>query len=191
MNIVHVASEMFPYIKTGGLADVVGTLAPTLARRGHQVSVFLPGYQAVVEHPNLGASLRRTQRLRIEMGDTFMSGDVRESSPEPNLKIYLICREEFFDRKLPYTNGERDYEDNHHRFIFFCKGVIEVMRRLDLDADVVHGHDWPAGLMPLLLRVEGRASEDQSGGAHGAHDSQHRLPRPFPPAVVLSHEFAG
>ena len=154
MNIVHVASEMFPYIKTGGLADVVGTLAPTLARRGHQVSVFLPGYRAVVEHPNLGASLRRTQRLRIEMGDTFMSGDVRESSPEPNLKIYLICREEFFDRKLPYTNGERDYEDNHHRFIFFCKGVIEVMRRLDFDADVVHGHDWPAGLMPLLLRVE-------------------------------------
>lgn len=154
MNIVHVASEMFPYIKTGGLADVVGALAPTLARRGHQVSVFLPGYRAVVEHPDLGSSLRRTQRLRIEMGDMFMTGDVREFSPEPNLKIYLICREEFFDRKLPYTNGERDYEDNHHRFIFFCKGVIEVMRRLDLDADVVHGHDWPAGLMPLLLRVE-------------------------------------
>ena len=83
-----------------------------------------------------------------------MTGDVREFSPEPNLKIYLICREEFFDRKLPYTNGERDYEDNHHRFIFFCKGVIEVMRRLELEADVVHGHDWPAGLMPLLLRVE-------------------------------------
>lgn len=154
MNIVHVASEMFPYIKTGGLADVVGALARTLARRGHQVSVFLPGYREVVEHSDLAPELVRTQRLRIEMGDMFMTGDVREVAPEPNLKIYLICREEFFDRKLPYTNGERDYEDNHHRFIFFCKGVIEAMRRLDLDADVVHGHDWPAGLMPLLLRVE-------------------------------------
>lgn len=161
MKIVHVASEMFPYIKTGGLADVVGSLSRTLARRGHQVTVFLPGYRAVIEHPELGSTLRRTQRLRIEMGDTFMTGDVREFSPEPNLKIYLICREEFFDRKRPYGNGERDYEDNHHRFIFFCKSILEVMRRTDLNADVVHGHDWQAGLLPLMLRVE-----EARGGRH-------------------------
>lgn len=154
MNIVHVASEMFPYIKTGGLADVVGALARELARRNHQVTVFLPGYREVLEHADLGQQIRRTQRLRIEMGDMFMTGDVREFSPEKNLRVFLICREEFFDRKLPYGNGERDYEDNHHRFIFFCKGVIEVMRRHELDADVVHTHDWPAGLLPILLRVE-------------------------------------
>jgi starch synthase len=154
MNIVHVASEMFPYIKTGGLADVVGALARELARRGHEVTVFLPGYREVLEHADLGHQIRRTQRLRIEMGDMFMTGDVRTFSPEKNLRVYLICREEFFDRRLPYGNGERDYEDNHHRYIFFCKGVIEVMRRNDLDADVVHSHDWPAGLLPLLLRVE-------------------------------------
>lgn len=154
MNIVHVASEMFPYIKTGGLADVVGALARELARRGHQVSVFLPGYREVLEHADLGQQIRRTQRLRIEMGDMFMTGDVREFSPEANLHVHLICREEFFDRRLPYGNGERDYEDNHHRFIFFCKGVLEVMRRREIDADVVHTHDWPTGLLPLLLRVE-------------------------------------
>ena len=158
MNIVHVASEMFPYIKTGGLADVVGALARELARRGHQVTVFLPGYRAVLEHAELGQQIRRTQRLRIEMGDMFMTGDVREFSPEKNLRVFLICREEFFDRKLPYGTGERDYEDNHHRFIFFCKGVIETMRRHDLDADVVHSHDWPAGLLPALLRVEEQRS---------------------------------
>jgi len=154
MNVVHVASEMFPYIKTGGLADVVGALCRELARRGHQVAVFLPGYREVLEYPDLGTQIRRTQRLRIEMGDIFMTGDVRVFSPEKNLQVFLICREEFFDRRCPYGNGERDYEDNHHRFIFFCKGVIEVMRRHELDADVVHTHDWPAGLLPLLLRVE-------------------------------------
>ena len=75
MKIVHVASELFPYIKTGGLADAVGALSSTLADMGHEVSVFVPGYRAVVDHP-LAAAAKRTLRLRIEMGDTFMSGEV-------------------------------------------------------------------------------------------------------------------
>lgn len=154
MNIVHVASEMFPYIKTGGLADVVGALARELARRDHAVTVFMPGYREVLEHPDLAGRLKRRQRLRIEMGDMFMTGDVREFNPEPNLRIFLICREEFFDRRLPYGNGERDYEDNHHRFIFFCKAVVDVIRRNDLIVDVLHTHDWPTGLLPLLVRVD-------------------------------------
>ncbi len=151
MKIVQVASELFPYVKTGGLADAVGALAATLAARGHEVAIFLPGYRAAVDHP-LAAGAKRTLGLRIEMGDAFITGDVRSFSPAPNLTIYLVCREEFFDRRAPYGTPERDYEDNHHRFIFFCKGVVEAMRFLELRADVIHGHDWQCGLLPLLLR---------------------------------------
>ncbi len=151
MKIVHVASEAFPYIKTGGLADAVGALGGALADAGHEVSVFLPGYRAAVEHPLAGAAERRLQ-LRVEMGDVFMSGDVRAFSPRKNLTVYFVCREEFFDRRHPYGTPERDYEDNHHRFIFFCKGVVETLRLADLRADIVHAHDWQAALLPLLLR---------------------------------------
>lgn len=151
MKLVQVASELFPYIKTGGLADAVAALAGTLAERGHQVAVFLPGYRAAVDHP-LAAGARRTLGLRIEMGDVFMTGEVRSFSPATNLTVHLVCREEFFDRRNPYGTPERDYEDNHHRFIFFCKGVVEAMRFLELRADVIHGHDWQCGLLPLLLR---------------------------------------
>jgi len=151
MKIVQAASELFPYIKTGGLADAVGALAGTMAERGHEVAVFLPGYRAVVDHP-LASGAKRTLGLRIEMGDTFMTGEVRSFSPAKNLTVHLVCREEFFDRRNPYGTPERDYEDNHHRFIFFCKGVVETMRFLELSADVVHGHDWQCGLLPLLLR---------------------------------------
>ncbi|HSI10024.1 MAG TPA: glycogen synthase GlgA [Rariglobus sp.] len=151
MKIVQAASELFPYIKTGGLADAVGALSTTMAGRGHEVAVFLPGYRAVVDHP-LASAAKRTLGLRIEMGDTFMTGEVRSFSPAPNLTVHLVCREEFFDRRSPYGTPERDYEDNHHRFIFFCKGVVETMRFLELSADVVHGHDWQCGLLPLLLR---------------------------------------
>ena len=151
MKIVHVASEMFPYLKTGGLADVVGALSCALADKGHEVSVFLPGYRSALEHGEVVGAVRR-MRLKIEMANDFLSGDVRFFSPRPNLKVYLICREEFFDRRNPYGNGERDYEDNAERFIFFCKAVVEMIRLGDLQPDIVHCHDWQAALLPIWLR---------------------------------------
>ena len=151
MKIVHVASELFPYMKTGGLADAVAALGSALADNGHEVSMFLPGYRATLEHKD-AAGAERKLRFKVELGNDFLAGDVRVFSPRKNLSVYLICREEFFDRRAPYGNGERDYEDNADRFIFFCKGVVEMIRLGDLQADVVHCHDWQAALVPVLLR---------------------------------------
>ncbi len=151
MKIVHAASELYPYMKTGGLADAVGALTGTFADRGHEVSVFIPGYRDALAHPAAAAAERRF-RIKVEMGNQYLSGDVLSFSPKKNLTVYFVCREEFFDRRLPYGNGERDYEDNADRFTFFCKAVVETMRIADLGADILHGHDWQAGLLPLLLR---------------------------------------
>lgn len=151
MKIVHAASEFYPYMKTGGLADAVASLTGALADRGHELAVFIPGYRNVLEHPDASEAVT-VLRPKIEMGDVFMSGEVKTFSPREGLTIYLICRDEFFDRRNAYGTGERDYEDNHHRFIFFCKGVVETMRLLRMNADVVHCHDWQTGLLPLLVR---------------------------------------
>src|SRR3954465_14389155 len=151
MKIVHAASELFPYMKTGGLADAVAALGGALADNGHEVSVFIPGYRAALEHKDAAGAPRKL-RLKVEMADDFFSGDVRVFSPRKNLKVHLICREEFFDRRSPYGNGERDFEDNADRFIFFCKGVVETLRLGDVQADVVHSHDWQGALLPLLIR---------------------------------------
>lgn len=155
MKIVHAASEVFPYVKTGGLADAVSALARTLADRGHDVSVFLPGYRRAMEHPEAQGA-QRCLRLKIEMGDRFASCDVMRFSPRPNLTIYLINREEFFDRRGIYGNGERDYEDNDNRYLYFSKAVVETLRLLEFRADIVHAHDWPTGLLPILLRYSER-----------------------------------
>jgi starch synthase len=151
MKIVHAASELFPYVKTGGLADAVGSLCSTLADRGHEVAVFVPGYRALLEN-KLAAGAERLLKLKVEMGDDFISGEVRMFSPKPNLKVYIVCREEYFDRKGIYGNGERDFEDNHLRYIFFCKGVVETLQLENLRADIVHAHDWQLALLPVLLR---------------------------------------
>jgi len=162
MKIVHVTSELFPYIKTGGLADAVAALGAALAAKGHEVAVFLPGYRVVREHPD-AAKAERRHDLKIELGEEFLSGEVRCFSPKPGLTVYLVCRDEFFDRRFPYGTAERgDYEDNAQRFIFFAKAVVETLRLEAREgagkrcADVVHAHDWQAALVPLLLRVSER-----------------------------------
>jgi starch synthase len=148
---------MYPYVKTGGLADAVGSLASTLADRGHDVAVFVPGYRTALEHKDMSRTGQRLG-LRVEMGDRICAGEVRMLPVKKGLTVYFIGRDEFFDRRFPYGNGERDYEDNDARFIFFCKAVVEVMRITEIRADVVHCHDWQAALLPLLLRFEERRS---------------------------------
>ncbi len=158
MRIVHAASEIFPYLKTGGLADAVAALTGALADRGHELAVFLPGYRSVLDGPHL-AGAKPSHKLKVEMGDTFLAGDVLTLNPRPGLTLYLVCREEFFDRKLPYWTGERDYDDNDARFIFFQKAVVELLRLTDFKADIVHSHDWQTGLLPLFVRDAERRYE--------------------------------
>ena len=76
MKIVHAASELYPYVKTGGLADAIGSLTATLADKGHDVSVFVPGYRAALEHEDVAQAEQRLG-LRVEMGDRIYAGDVR------------------------------------------------------------------------------------------------------------------
>jgi len=168
MKIVHVTSELFPYIKTGGLADAVGALSSALADKGHEVSVFLPGYRVVREHLD-AAKAERRHELKIEMGGEYLAGEVRCFSPKPGLTVYLVCRDEFFDRRFPYGTVERgDYEDNAQRFIFFAKAVVETLRLEAREGqgrtDVLHAHDWQAALVPLLLRnAERRSGQGLAG----------------------------
>lgn len=155
MRIVHAASELFPYIKTGGLADAVGALTRSTARQGHEVAVFLPGYRVVREHPDL-RDAQRIYNLGIQMGDPFHQGEVLAKKLGRHLTLYLIVRDEFFDRQYPYGTPSRDYEDNGERFTFFSKAVVDVLGQIRFKADVVHCHDWQAALVPLFLRLEER-----------------------------------
>jgi starch synthase len=159
MKIVHAVSEMFPFVKTGGLADYAGSLTKALSRFGHEVAVFVPGYRIVLDHPELARAESRLV-IRVEMGDEFLSGEVIVLQLAKRLTLFVIRRDEFFDRRQPYGCDGRDYDDNDRRFIFFAKSVVEVLRIIDFKADFLHCHDWQTGLTPLMLRYEeGRLRE--------------------------------
>ncbi len=152
MKIVHAASELFPFVKTGGLADSVASQAKTLAAFGHEVAIIIPGYRAVLEHPNFNGA-REELELVIEMGSESLRCAVYAQKLAPRLTLYAVRRDEYYDRRFPYGLGNRDYDDNAARFVFFCKAVVEILRLAKLKADVVNCHDWQTGLVPAMLRT--------------------------------------
>jgi starch synthase len=135
MRILMVASEAIPFAKTGGLADVLGALPAALSRLGHQVDVVIPRYR--------GISLHETE-----------SGGAR---------VIFLDNPHFFDREFLYGVGNRDYDDNAARFGFLSRGALEWAARTGLRYDIVHAHDWQAGLVPVLLATTFRTHPTLGG----------------------------
>jgi starch synthase len=152
MQVVFAASEAVPFAKTGGLGDVAGALPRALARRGHRVALFLPAYRRAW---SAGPELMDTGvTLQIPVGARVVEGRVRESRlPDSDVAVYLIDQPGYYDRDGLYGNGVTDYVDNCERFVFFDRAVLETVRALRLQPDVIHCHDWQTGLIPVYRRT--------------------------------------
>ena len=152
MKIVHAASELFPFVKTGGLADSVASQAKSLAAFGHEVAAILPGYRAVLDHPDFKGAKEELE-IVVEMGEEDLHCGIFSVKLAPRLTLYVVRRDEYYDRRNPYGLGNRDYDDNAARFVFFDKAIVEILRLAKIKADIVHCHDWQTGLVPVLLRA--------------------------------------
>jgi starch synthase len=155
MKIVHAASELLPWVRVGRLADAVSGLTQELARLGHQVEVFLPGYRQVLADPR-AASAQTLYKHTLELGDATVTAETLRIELSPNLTLNIVRRDESFDRTFPYGPPGGEYEDSDARFLIFCKAVVDTLCRFETPVDVLHCHDWPTALAPLLLRVEER-----------------------------------
>ena len=151
MKILHVASEVAPFAKTGGLADVSAALPKALKRRGHDVRIIMPYYRCVEE----GEFAVRKARKSVEvcLAGEQHKGFLRQTSLD-EVPIYLVECREFFSRDYLYGTPEGDYPDNPRRFAFFCRSTLQLLKRLDFRPDVIHCHDWQAALIPIILRHE-------------------------------------
>jgi starch synthase len=150
MNVVVVASEAVPFAKTGGLADVAGSLPGALERLGHRVTLIVPCYRRAWK---AGVELSATGlTLRIPVGAKIVEGHVHQAYlPGTHVPVYLIDRPEYFDREQLYQQDGTDYRDNCERFVFFSRAALETIRLLDLRPHVIHGNDWQTGLIPVYL----------------------------------------
>ncbi len=157
-RILHVASEMAPFVKTGGLADVVAALPRALAKRGHDVRVAIPGYRkAIHAAERLGIEWLPTP-MTIEVGGIDHRVGVGVVRWE-GVTVYLLACNECFDRDGIYgPTPSNDYEDNPRRFILLSKAALALCGALAQGGalawkpHVVHCHDWQTGFVPALLQ---------------------------------------
>jgi len=149
MRVVMVAAETRPYATSGGLGDVVGALPAALAAIGIDVSVVLPGHRSVLEH---GHRLTPVGRVEARVSDRTVGARVLWLR-DTEVPTFAIDAPQYFDRPELYGTRDGEYGDNAERFVFFARAVLAWMRDLGQRPDVVHGHDWHAGLVPAFLRA--------------------------------------
>jgi starch synthase len=153
LNIVFATSEVAPFAKTGGLADVCGALPSELQRQGHNVAVLMPAYRHVKESQMPLESLG--VKFDIPIGNKIVRGRLlRATLPASDVPVFFVEQDDYFDRPELYRFKGEDYKDNCERFVFFCRAVLESIRLLKLSVDVVHCHDWQTSLIPAFLKIE-------------------------------------
>lgn len=162
INILFVSSEMEPFVKVGGIADVIGTLPIRLASLGADVRVVIPYYRQVKE--NLKA-LKLTPKTLAKKPVFCLDWlpfecEIKEVKYK-NIKVYFICRDELFDRRDVYTDQKGEFQDNDIRSGFLSLGALEIAKAVKFRPDIIHCHDWQTALVPICLRWRKHLKDDE------------------------------
>ncbi|UOQ45020.1 glycogen synthase GlgA [Halobacillus salinarum] len=155
MNVLMIGSECSPFIKTGGLADVLGSLPQALQEQGQEVRVVLPKYQEMKEEWKQQLTLLTTLNVQLNWRNQYAGVEYIEYD---GITYYFIDNEYYFKRSNLYGYG-----DEAERFIFFNRAVLEMVKELDWKPDVLHCHDWHAALVPLYLKTHYKDVEELAG----------------------------
>lgn len=146
MNIVMVSSEVAPYSKTGGLADVSAALPKELTKLGHNVKTFSPFYKCVSK--NLPDISKTGIKILLKLGTETYVGEVLQKD-----NIYFIKNDDFYFHDDLYGNNEKEHENNSIRFAFFSLLVLEALKIMGEKIDIINCHDWHTALIPLYIKI--------------------------------------
>ena len=155
LRILYVASEINPFLKTSEVAEFVRKLPQAMQEKGMEIRILVPRFGLINERKNRLHEVVRLSGINIAVGDEEKPLIIKVASiPNAKLQVYFIDNEDYFHRKYVFHDKENNfYEDNDERAIFFCKGVIETVRKLGWTPDIVHCNDWMTSLIPLYLKT--------------------------------------
>ena len=157
LKILFVSAEVSPFAKTGGLADVAGSLPQTLAANGHDIRVVMPKYKMISEPMNYVTDFPvqvgdKKETCIIRETDTFCIGNCKR------VPTYFVDNYNYFDRDNIYC-----YFDDADRFAFFCESVLEMLPKINFQPDVIHCNDWHTGPICMLLKEKYKKESYYSG----------------------------
>jgi starch synthase len=155
LRILYVASEINPFLQTSVVADFVRKLPQGMQERGMEIRILVPRFGIINERKNRLHEVVRLSGINIAVGEEEKPLVIKVASvPNAKLQVDFIDNEDYFHRKSVFFDKEdKFYEDNDERAIFFCKGVIETVRKLGWAPDIVHCNDWITSLIPMYLKT--------------------------------------
>jgi starch synthase len=152
LNVLMVASEMVPFIKAGGLGDVVGSLSLELKKMGHDVRVVIPKYSAINYYNHAISTVLPS--MGVWMGGVCEWCSVQCISTGCGVPVYLVEHNYFFNRPgLYHDKSMKDFDDNPRRFAFLSRAALQVCKDVGFTPDVVHANDWQTALCPAYCKV--------------------------------------
>ncbi len=155
LRILFAVSEVTPFVSTGGLAEVAGSLPRALQALGHDVRIVLPCYGAIPQEQR-GEEI---SSCSANLGTKTVHGALRRTTlPGASIPVYLVEQRDYFERGHPYLANGKEYEDNAERFCFFCMAVLDGVAQTGWKPDVIHCNDWHTAAIPAYIKT--RLAED-------------------------------
>lgn len=154
-KILYVTTEMFPYQEESNMAATVNKMALKMHQSGNDVRVFMPKFGMISERKFQLHEVIRLSGMNIIINDLDQPLIIKVASlPGERLQVYFIDNEEYFKRKAYYKDEEgNDFSDNGERAVFFARGVIETIKKLNWVPDVIHINGWMASFIPVYLKT--------------------------------------
>ena len=153
-RILYVSSEVVPYLPETELSSTAFNVAKNAHSKGVQTRIFMPRFGVINERRHQLHEVIRLSGMNLIINDMDMPLIIKVASiPKERMQVYFIDNEEYFKRKAVFTDEDDQlFDDNDERAIFFAKGVIETVKKLNWAPDVIHVHGWMASLLPLYLK---------------------------------------
>ncbi len=153
-KILYVSSEVVPYLPENEISSMSFEIPKMVNKQGGQIRIFMPKYGNINERRHQLHEVIRLSGLNLVVNDLDMPLIIKVASiPKERIQVYFIDNDEYFNRKATF-NDSNDilFKDNDERCIFFAKGVLETIKRLNWSPDIIHVHGWISALLPIYLK---------------------------------------
>ncbi|MCG3165737.1 MAG: Glycogen synthase [Bacteroidia bacterium] len=153
-KVLFVSSEITPYLEESHIGTIGRKLPQGIQERGKEIRTFMPRFGCINERRNQLHEVIRLSGMNLIINDNDHPLIIKVASIQSaRMQVYFIDNEEYFQRKLTYVNQEGNlFEDSDERTIFFCRGVIETVKKLGWAPDVIHCHGWMTSMLPIMIK---------------------------------------
>lgn len=162
MKILYAAAEIAPFARMTHTADLLRFLPASLQDKGFEIRILLPKFGSINDRRNRLHEVIRLSGIEVEVGENTESMKIKVASiPNAKLQVYFLDNDTYFKRKGLFKDPKTDkyFKDNDERLVFYNKGILETVIKLGWEPDIIHCHDWPAGLIPLLVKTKYKDEE--------------------------------